>query len=113
MAEGIVVATTGDVPDGEGIAVAADVLGTVDDVAVFNDGGEFYALDDTCSHEKASLAEGWVEHGAVECPLHSARFCLADGSVLSMPATRAVACHRVVVDGDDIRVVPDPGRLRE
>jgi 3-phenylpropionate/trans-cinnamate dioxygenase ferredoxin subunit len=28
-----------------------------------------------------------------------------------MPATVGVACHRVVIDGSDIRVVPDPDRL--
>lgn len=109
--EGIRVAATSDIPDGEAIKVESSVTGTVDDIALFNDGGEFFALDDTCSHEDASLSEGWIEDGAVECPLHAGTFCLKDGAVLSMPATENVACHRVVVDGDDIRVVPDPSRL--
>lgn len=110
-AEGIVVARVDEIPDGEAIRVEADVLGTVDAVAVFHDEGEFYALDDTCTHETASLSEGWIEDGVVECPLHAGKFCLADGRVQSMPATVDVACHRVVVDGDEIRVVPNPDRL--
>jgi 3-phenylpropionate/trans-cinnamate dioxygenase ferredoxin subunit len=108
---GIVVAQIGDVPDGEAIKIDAGVMGTLDDVAVFNDDGEFYALDDTCSHEQASLSEGWIDGGVIECPLHAGKFCLKDGTVLSMPATSNVACHRVVIDGTNIRVIANPGRL--
>jgi 3-phenylpropionate/trans-cinnamate dioxygenase ferredoxin subunit len=109
--EGIVVAQVEDVADGEAIKIDSSVTGTLDDIAVFNDNGQFYALDDTCTHEKASLSEGWIEDGVIECPLHAGKFCLKDGSVLSMPATESVACHRVVVDGSDIRVIPNPDRL--
>lgn len=111
MTEGILVAQTNDVPEGEAIKIDASVAGTVDDIAIFNDDGEFFALDDTCSHEKASLSEGWIDNGVVECPLHAGKFCLKDGSVQSMPATEGVSCHRLVIDGDDIRLVPNPERL--
>lgn len=109
--EGIVVAQVDDIPDGEGLKIDAAVLGTVDDVALFKDEGEIFALDDTCTHETASLSEGWIEDGVVECPLHAGKFCLKDGVVQSMPATEDVACHRVIVDGEDVRVVPNPERL--
>ncbi|ALJ21786.1 bifunctional 3-phenylpropionate/cinnamic acid dioxygenase ferredoxin subunit [Microbacterium sp. No. 7] len=111
MSDGIFVAEAADIPEGEAIRIDAAVTGTVDDIAVFNDGGEFFALDDTCTHETASLAEGWIEDGVVECPLHAGKFCLRDGSVQSMPATVDVACHRVILDGDRILVVPNPERL--
>ncbi|PVE77847.1 non-heme iron oxygenase ferredoxin subunit [Microbacterium testaceum] len=111
MTEGIVVARTDEVPDGEAIKIDAAVAGTVDDIAIFNDGGEFFALDDTCSHEDASLSEGWIDAGVVECPLHAGKFCLKNGEVLSMPATEDVACHRLVIDGDDIRLIPRPDRI--
>jgi len=111
MSEGILVAQIDDVPDGEGIKIDASVTGTVDDIAIFNDGGEFFALDDTCSHEEASLSEGWIDNGVIECPLHAGKFCLRDGTVQSMPATEDVACHRIIVDGADLRLVPNPDRL--
>lgn len=111
MSDGIVVAHTDDIPDGEAIKVDAGVAGTVDDIAIFNDGGEFFALDDTCSHEDASLSEGWLEDGVVECPLHAGKFCLRNGEVLSMPATEDVACHRLIIDGTDIRLIPNPDRI--
>lgn len=111
MAEGIVVAQIDDIPEGEGIRIDAAVAGTIDDIAVFNDDGEFFALDDTCSHEKASLSEGWIDNGVIECPLHAGKFCLRNGEVQSMPATENVACHRIIVDGSDLRLVPNPERL--
>ncbi|MEV0185646.1 bifunctional 3-phenylpropionate/cinnamic acid dioxygenase ferredoxin subunit [Streptomyces sp. NPDC050625] len=103
---GIRVAAEGDIPEGEALAVPADVTGHADAIAVFNDEGTYYALDDTCSHGQASLAEGWVEGGEVECPLHSARFCLRSGTPQCMPATEAVRTHRVEVRDGEIFVHP-------
>jgi 3-phenylpropionate/trans-cinnamate dioxygenase ferredoxin subunit len=111
MSEGITVAHVDEIPDGEAVKIDAASVGTVDDIAIFNDGGEFFALDDTCTHEQASLSEGYIEDGVVECALHAAKFCLKDGSVLSMPATEDVACHRVVIEGNDINLIPNPDRL--
>lgn len=101
MSDGIRVANESDIDDGSAIVVAKELLGTDDNVAVFNDGGDFFALDDTCTHEDASLADGWIENGEVECPLHAAKFCLTTGEALCMPATAPARTHRVVVrDGE-------------
>lgn len=103
----IVVCAVEEVPEGEAIVLEADETGTGAAISVFHDASGFFALDDTCTHALASLADGWVEDGAVECPLHSARFCLKDGKALSLPATRAARTHKVeVVDGE---VVLHPG----
>lgn len=83
--------------DGDAIRVPAGTAGTSDAVAVFNDGGRYYALDDTCPHAEASLSEGWIEDGLVECPLHQALFDLATGAVLSPPATRDATPRAVEV----------------
>jgi 3-phenylpropionate/trans-cinnamate dioxygenase ferredoxin subunit len=97
MGEGIRVCGVDEVPDGGVRVVPRDVVGTGDDITVFHDEGEFFALDDTCTHALASLAEGWVEDGTVECPLHAARFSLRTGEALSLPAVTAARCHRVQV----------------
>lgn len=90
-----------DLPEDEGTVIDESRTGTGDGIAIFRDGDEVFALDDTCSHEKASLAEGWVEDCEVECPLHSARFSLRTGEALCLPATQGVGTHRVEVrDGD-------------
>ena len=69
-------------------------------IAVFHtEEGELFALDDTCTHQDASLADGWVEGCEVECPLHASRFDLRTGAVDAPPAKRPVRAHRVVVAG--------------
>lgn len=95
------------IPEGEAIVVDAAEAGTDDDIAVFRtEEGEFYALDDTCTHETASLADGWLEGTEVECPIHSAKFCLKTGAALCMPATVGVKTHRVEVVGDELVLHP-------
>lgn len=43
--------------------------------------------------------------------MHTGKFCLRDGRVLSAPADTDVAAHGVEVDGDDILILPNPERL--
>lgn len=107
MTDGIRAASVDDVEPGEALVLDTALTGTDEAISLFrDDDGTYYALDDTCSHEEASLAEGWIEAGEVECPLHSARFCLADGRALCLPATEPVRAHRVEVRGDDVLVFP-------
>lgn len=108
MSAGIRVAALDDIPEGEGIAVDKGVTGTDDDIALLRDeDGSVWALNDTCTHEIASLADGWVENGKVECPLHSSKFCLKTGSVEGLPATKDTAAHRVEVRDGDVFLFPN------
>ena len=73
-------------------------------IAVFNKHGSFYALDDTCPHAGASLAEGDLEGGNVICQWHYAEFSLETGVVGCPPASAGVQCYKVVVEGEDLKV---------
>jgi NAD(P)H-dependent nitrite reductase small subunit len=73
-------------------------------IAVFRVGDEFFATDDTCTHAKFSLSEGYVEGDEVVCALHEARFCLRTGRVLSPPATVPLRTYPVKIEGDDVMV---------
>ncbi|MBJ7609840.1 MAG: non-heme iron oxygenase ferredoxin subunit [Candidatus Dormibacteraeota bacterium] len=86
-----------DVPSGHAARVEIDET----PVAIFNCNGQFYALDDTCSHAEASLSDGDldVSRCAIECPLHGSAFDLASGDPLSLPAVQPVRSH--VVDTAD------------
>lgn len=95
-----------DVEDGSGLAISSSVTGLSDTIAVFREGENFFALDDTCSHEEASLSEGWVEDGEVECPEHQSRFDLRTGKVSCLPATCPVRAHRVEIRDGRIFVTP-------
>lgn len=88
-----------DIPDGEAFRFQADVP-----IAVFNDGGSLYAIDDTCTHQDASLADGWVEDGCVECPLHAACFDLNTGKPTGPPAKNPVRTHTVIVSESTVYV---------
>ncbi len=79
-------------------------------VALVNVGGEFFAIDDTCSHEEASLSGGTLSGEVVVCPKHGARFNVKTGRVLALPAVRSVAVYPVRVEGGEVLVAPDPHR---
>ncbi|MCX4091051.1 non-heme iron oxygenase ferredoxin subunit [Nocardia sp. alder85J] len=107
MSTGIRVAALDDIPVGEGIAVDPSVTGAADAIALLrDDDGVVYALDDTCPHEVASLAEGWVEGGYVECPMHASKFCLRTGAVQCLPATSDARPHRVEVRDGEVFLYP-------
>lgn len=73
-------------------------------IALFNVNGQYHAVDDTCTHDEASLSEGAAYSEdcrcVVECPLHGSRFDLATGAALTLPAVRPVKAYPVrEVDG--------------
>jgi len=74
------------------------------DVAVCNVGGEFYAIDDLCTHDGGSLDQGELDEAEIECPRHGARFDVRTGAATQLPAFQAVETHEVRVDGDTIQV---------
>ncbi|GAA3817176.1 bifunctional 3-phenylpropionate/cinnamic acid dioxygenase ferredoxin subunit [Amycolatopsis tucumanensis] len=81
-------------------------------IAVFNVDGTLYAIDDTCTHQDASLADGWLDGCAVECPLHAACFDLRTGMPSGPPAKKPVRTHEVVVvDGQIYVNVNAPQRM--
>lgn len=69
--------------------------------------GEVFALDDECSHGRASLGEGDVEDCSVECWKHGSRFDVRTGKPLNLPATAPVAVYPVTIDGEVIQVDVD------
>jgi 3-phenylpropionate/trans-cinnamate dioxygenase ferredoxin subunit len=86
----------------EGHHVVIDVEGT--DVAVFNIAGNFYAIEDLCSHDGAEIASGELDGDAIICPRHGARFCVKTGQVLCAPAYEAIASFPVRIENDKIQV---------
>ena len=95
----IEVCAVADLPEGEAVRVELEVP-----IAVFNLAGDFYAIDDTCTHQDASLADGWLEGCWVECPLHASSFDLRTGMPNGLPAKRPVRTYPVVVVDDVVYV---------
>ncbi len=93
-------ATLDEIPPGTGKQVK--VQGRT--IALFNVDGHFRAIDDTCPHRGASLAEGEVVGDEVVCPWHAAAFDLATGAHLSPPARSGVQAYPVQVVGNEVQV---------
>ncbi len=102
MATWVEVGRTEDVPPGHAARVEIDEV----PVAIFNLDGEFFCLDDTCSHAEASLSDGDLDTSrcAIECPLHGSAFSLRTGEPLSLPAVEPVRVHQVDTSDGLIRV---------
>jgi nitrite reductase/ring-hydroxylating ferredoxin subunit len=74
---------------------------------VHSQDGPFYAVNDICSHEETSLAEGWTYDSEIECPRHNAIFDLKTGEAVSLPATEPIATYPVTIEGDDVYISLD------
>jgi len=93
------VCRTDEIADGSARQIKGD-----NPIAVFHVGDEFFATDDTCTHAKFSLAEGYIEGEEVVCALHEARFCLRTGRALSFPAVVPLRTYPVRVEGGEVFV---------
>ena len=100
MAEFFKVAKVSEIPPGGKKLVEVDFVS----VALFNVDGDFYAIEDVCTHDGGPLAEGELEGDEVACPRHGARFSVRTGQPLCMPAVEPVDCYEVKVEGEDILV---------
>jgi 3-phenylpropionate/trans-cinnamate dioxygenase ferredoxin subunit len=96
----VTVAKVGEIPPG-GVKV---VRLEDQSVALFHVDGNYYAMDDICTHDGGPLAEGTLEGNVIECPRHGAKFDVRNGAVLCLPATAPVPTYAVRIEGDEIKV---------
>jgi len=66
--------------------------------------GNWYAMDDRCTHDNGPLAEGKLEGCQIECPRHGARFDLKTGKALCLPAVGGVSIYSIEVRDGEIYV---------
>lgn len=76
-------------------------------MVVVNVGGEFFAIEDVCTHDGGDLASGGVTGDVITCPRHGARFCVRTGAALSPPAYEPTAKFPVRVEGGVVQVRDD------
>ena len=76
------------------------------EIGVFNCDGEFYAIEDRCSHDDGPLAEGTLDAQActVECPRHGSIFDLKTGRPKTLPAYQPVDTFPVIIEDDMIKL---------
>jgi len=72
---------------------------------VCNNNGKLYAISNVCSHNEKPLERGRMGNGWIACPVHGARFDLATGAALNLPAKLPVATYELRVVEDNIEVL--------
>ncbi len=73
-------------------------------IAVCNVDGQYYAIEDVCTHDGGPLDQGILEGEEIECPRHGARFNVCSGRATLMPAVMPVRTFGVRLDGERVLV---------
>ena len=75
------------------------------DIVIANIGGDYFAINDTCTHAGASLSEGKIEDSTITCDWHGAQFDCKNGKLIKFPAKiDDLEVYNVVVEEDNILV---------
>ncbi len=77
-------------------------------IAVCNLDGQFFAIEDVCTHDGGPLDQGQLEGAEIECPRHGARFDVRTGAVTQMPAAMPLQTYPVKIEGDQLFVGTTP-----
>ena len=95
----IIVGKTADISSGKMQRITADGK----DILIVNADGNYYAIDDTCTHAGGSLTDGKLEGSIVTCDWHGAKFDCKTGKLHAFPAKiKDLNSYKVVVESDNI-----------
>ena len=76
------------------------------EIGVFNCGGTVYAIEDRCTHDDGTLADGELDQEActIECPRHGSLFDLKTGKPKTLPAYVPVDTFAVIIEDETIKL---------
>jgi 3-phenylpropionate/trans-cinnamate dioxygenase ferredoxin subunit len=94
------VASRSEIPPGTTKRVVVDGV----EVLLCNVDGDFYAVEDVCTHDGGPLDQGELEGCRIMCPRHGALFDVTTGQALTLPAVIPLPTYPVTVDGDEVSV---------
>lgn len=77
-------------------------------LAVCNVDGEFFAVDDLCTHDNGPLGEGEILDHQIECPRHGARFDVRTGKPACLPAVLPIKTYPTEIRGSDVFIAVPP-----
>ena len=99
--EKVTVGAVDALPPGRGATVE---LNDGSEVALFNVGGKFYAIENFCPHKGAALADSRLYGHIVECELHNWRFDVTSGECFTKRSC-SIESYKVVVEDETIKIV--------
>ena len=97
----VLVGKASDIAPGKMVKVSADGK----EILVVNFGGNYYAVDDTCTHSGASLSEGELQDSTIICGWHGAQFDCKSGKLSKFPAKiNDLTSYKIVLESDEVFV---------
>jgi nitrite reductase/ring-hydroxylating ferredoxin subunit len=96
----VTIARAGDLRPGEGKICEAGGR----QIALFNVGGKFSAIENTCCHRGGPLGDGELDGNVVTCPWHGWQFDVTSGRCVAPNAQASVPSYPVTVEGDEVRI---------
>ncbi|MBI5448858.1 non-heme iron oxygenase ferredoxin subunit [Candidatus Gottesmanbacteria bacterium] len=101
MGQSIKVLAVSDLPAGSMKTVEVDGL----QIAIANVDGQYFAVDDICTHKHCSLGtKGFLDGTTLTCGCHGAQFDISSGAVMTLPATSGLRAYSVSIDNEAIIV---------
>ena len=100
MADFIPVARVSEIADPGKLVVACDDR----IVILFHVDGQFFCLDDICTHDGGPIGDGHLQDCEIVCRRHGSHFDIHNGKVLCMPATADIDSHEVRIEGENVLV---------
>jgi biphenyl 2,3-dioxygenase ferredoxin subunit len=94
MSQRIDLCSAADVAPGNALKVETGNLV----LAVFNVDGEYFVMDDLCTHGPGSLSEGYIDGDVVECNFHNGQFNIKTGEVVAPPCMVPMKTYKAVVE---------------
>ena len=97
----VVVGKTSEVQDGKLMHITAGGK----EIVVTKLDGNYYAMDNVCTHAGADLHEGELNNNELTCPWHGARWDIKTGNLISFPQKlKPLQSHKISIEKDTLYV---------
>jgi 3-phenylpropionate/trans-cinnamate dioxygenase ferredoxin subunit len=95
----VVVGKTSDIEEGKLVHITASGK----ELVVTKLDGNYYAIDNICTHAGAELHEGELSKSELTCPWHGAKWDIKTGSLISFPQKlKPLQSHSVSVENETL-----------
>jgi 3-phenylpropionate/trans-cinnamate dioxygenase ferredoxin subunit len=94
------IAPASELPNGERLFV--EVEGRP--IVILNIAGQFFAIDDVCTHDDGPLGDGEIEGFNIVCPRHGGEFDVRTGKAVQLPAVVDIRAYPIRVVTEMIEV---------
>jgi nitrite reductase/ring-hydroxylating ferredoxin subunit len=97
----VVVGKTSEIQDGKLLHITAGGK----EVVVTRLDGNYYAIDNVCTHAGADLHEGELNNNVLTCPWHRAKWDIKTGNLISFPQKlKPLQSYKVIIENDTLYI---------